>query len=212
MAPSGDESRQEEPGEITRWLSRLRAGDEGALERLVPLLYDELRRLARERLRAERAEHTLTPTALVHEAYLRLTEQRRIPSGSRLEFFAAASKTMFRVLVDHARTRTRQKRGGAGTPVPLEEVEPFLTERASEELLEMEDALRRLAQLEARAARIVELKFFGGLSAEEIATLLGVSLRTVERDWQTARAWLRKEVGARLAVSDDGFGGPLARE
>lgn len=199
-------------GEITRWLSRLRAGDEGALERLVPLLYDELRRLARERLRSERAEHTLTPTALVHEAYLRLTEQRRIPAGSRLEFFAAASKTMFRVLVDHARTRTRQKRGGVGTPVPLEEVEPFLTERASEELLEMEDALRRLSQLEARAARIVELKFFAGLTAEEIATLLGVSLRTVERDWQTARAWVRKEVGARLAASDDGFGGPLARE
>lgn len=132
-------------------------------------------------------------------AYLRLTEQRRIPAGSRLGFFAAASKTMFRVLVDHARSRKRQKRGGPEAPVPLEEVEPFLSERASEEVLEMADALRRLEALEARAARIVELKFFGGLSSEEIALLLGVSLRTVEREWQAARAWLRKEVGPRVA-------------
>ncbi len=183
-----------ESGEITRWLEGVQRGEEGALERLVPLLYDELRRLARERLRGERAAHTLTPTALVHEAYFRLVEQRRLPAASRLDFLAAASKTMFRVLVDHARSRRRQKRGGAAEPLPLDEMAPLLTPRASEEVLALEEALGRLAAREERVARIVELKFFGGLSFDEIATLLAVSERTVQRDWQTARAWLRREL------------------
>lgn len=217
MATDSEESRHEtlhgEPGEITRWLEGLRSGEAGALERLVPLLYEELRRMARDRLRGERSEHTLSPTALVHEAYLRLSDQRRIPAGNRLEFFAAASRTMFRVLVDHARGRSRRKRGGAEAPVPLDEVAPFLSDRGSEEVLEMADALKRLEAMEPRAARIVELKFFAGLSGEEIAQLLGVSGRTVERDWQAARAWLRKEVGAGLVASAAvGFQAPLSRE
>ncbi len=189
-------------GEVTHWLGRLRQGDRAALDRLVPLLYDELRRLARERLRGERAEHTLETTALVHEAYFRLLGQRRIDAGDRLAFFAAASNTMRRVLIDYARARRRDKRGGGVAPVPLEDVEGLLSERAAEEALAVDAALERLAREAPRAARVVELRIFGGLTLEEIAVLLAISTKTVQRDWEAARAWLRKEIRGDAAPAD----------
>lgn len=186
------------PSEVTHWLHRLRDGDPDALERLVVLLYDELRQAARRRLRAERAEHTLNTTALVHETYLRLVDQRRVEAADRSEFVGVAAATMRRVLVDYARARLRHKRGGGVSPVPLEEAEPLLGEHEAEELLALHDALDRLERVEPRAARVVEHRFFGGLQLAETAAVLGVSTKTVQRDWTTARAWLRKEVGAGL--------------
>lgn len=185
-------------GEITRWLEGLRKNEPGALDKVVGLLYDELRRLARQRLRGERTAHTLDTTALVHEAYLRLFREPRIDAATRGDFFAVASNTMWRVLVDYARSRRRQKRGGGESPVPLEEVEPFLSERAVDEVLELEPALERLRVMQPRAAAVVEMHFFGGLTMEEIASHLSVSPKTVQRDWQAARAWLRKEVASAI--------------
>ena len=181
-------------GEITRALQRLRDGEEGSLDEAVRLLYDELRRLARQRLRAERTGHTLDTTALVHEAYLRLFQQHAIDAATRADFFAVASNTMRRVLVDYARTRSRHKRGGGQQPVPLDDVAPFLTDSAAEEVLNLDEALDRLRTLQPRAVHVVEMHFFGGIAFNEIATILGVSDKTVQRDWQAARAWLRKEV------------------
>lgn len=160
------------------------------------LLYDELRLLARQRLRDERSEHTLDTTALVHEAYLRLFQQQALDARTRADFFAIASNTMRRVLVDYARARRRQKRGGGQPMVPLDEVAPFLTDRAAEEALGIDDALERLRAMEPRAVKVVEMHFFGGLTLAEIAGLLDLSEKTVQRDWQAARAWLRKEIRA----------------
>jgi len=199
------------PGEVTLWLARLREGSEEALARLVPLLYDALRRLARQRLRSEREGHTLDTAALVNEAYLRLVDQRRIAAQDRSEFFAAASRTMRRVLVDYARTRKRDKRGGGATPVPLEAVEEFLTERAADETLALDEALQRLEAAQPRAARVVELRFFGGLTLDEAAALLGVSSKTVQRDGDAAMAWLRKEV-RRSLDGDVRIEAPVSRE
>jgi RNA polymerase sigma factor (TIGR02999 family) len=190
-------------GEVTRCLARLREGDRAALDLLVPLLYDELRRLARERLRGERPGHTLETTALVHEAYFRLLEQRRIDAGDRLDFFAVASNTMRRVLIDHARARKRQKRGGGAEAVPLDDVPGLLSDRAADEALAVDAALDRLAADSPRAARVVELRIFGGLTLEEIATVLDVSAKTVQRDWEAARAWLRKEIRGELPGDGD---------
>lgn len=199
--PAGDPRASD--GEVTRWLARLRDGDRAALDRLVPLLYDELRRLARERLRGERPGHTLETTALVHEAYFRLLEQRRIDAGDRLDFFAVASNTMRRVLIDHARARKRQKRGGGAEAVPLDDVPGLLSDRAAEEALAVDAALDRLAADSPRAARVVELRIFGGLTLEEIATVLAVSSKTAQRDWEAARAWLRKEIRGGLPGDGD---------
>ncbi len=195
-------SNMDSGGEITVWLGRLRDGSPEALDRLVPLLYEDLRRLARQRLRAERTGHTLDTTALVNEAYLRLVDQRRIAAGDRSEFFAAASRTMRRVLVDYARARQRAKRGGGVAPVPLAAVEEFLSEKAADETLALDEALARLEQVQPRAARVVELRFFGGLTLAEAAELLGVSAKTVQRDGDAAMAWLRKEVRSALALPD----------
>ena len=183
-------------GEITRGLERLRHGDAESLDRVVTLLYDELRRLARQRLREERSSHTLETTALVHEAYLRLFQQESIDARTRADFFAVASNTMRRVLVDYARARRRHKRGGGQSAVPLEEVEAFLTDQAAEEVLHLDAALEKLRSMQPRAVKVVELHFFGGLSLVEIAATLDLSEKTVQRDWQAARAWLRKEVRA----------------
>ena len=182
-------------GEITRGLERLRQGDAGSLDQVVALLYDELRRLARQRLRDERSEHTLDTTALVHEAYLRLFPQQAFDARTRADFFAIASNTMRRVLVDYARARRRQKRGGGQAMVPLDEVAPFLTDRAAEEVLGLDEALDRLRAMQPRAVKVVEMHFFGGVTLAEIAGLLDLSEKTVQRDWQAARAWLRKEIG-----------------
>jgi len=181
-------------GEVTIWLARLRDGSPEALDRLVPLLYDDLRRLARQRLRSEREGHTLDTAALVNEAYLRLVGQRRVSAGDRSEFFAAASRTMRRVLVDYARARRRAKRGGGVEPLPLDAVAEFLSERVADETLALDAALARLESAHPRAAQVVELRFFGGLTLDEAAGVLGVSGKTVQRDGEAAMAWLRKEV------------------
>jgi RNA polymerase sigma factor (TIGR02999 family) len=187
------------PGEVTQWLSRLREGDAAALDQVVAVLYDELRLVARARLRAERPDHTLSPTALVNEVYLRLLGQHRIDASGRTEFFAVAARTMRRVLVDAARTRKRLKRGGNQERVPLEDVDAALSIREADELLALEAALERLAAQDPRAAEVVEKRFFAGLTLEETAASLGVSTKTVQRDWLAARAWLRKEVAKELA-------------
>ena len=187
-------------GEVTEWLGKLKRGEPGALEKLVPMLYGELRRIARENLRRERAQHTLRTTALVNEAYLRLLGGGPISVEDRSRFFGAVSRAMQRVLADYARARRRKKRGSGQAPIPLEEVEPFLSEQQAEEILALEDALNRLEKLDGRAAKVVRLRFFAGLTIEEIAQSFQLSERTVRRDWITARAWLRKEVAADLGI------------
>lgn len=167
---------------------------------LVPRVYDELRRLARRHLRAERRGHTLRTTALVHEAYLRLAEQHSLEGSERVQFFAAASTTMRRVLVDYARRHKRLKRGGGGEHVALDEVAELLTDEDCTELVALDDALDRLARMNPRAAAVVQSRFFVGLSLDETAGMLGVSSKTVQRDWIAARAWLRKEVAYELGL------------
>lgn len=182
-------------GEITHWLHQLRRGDQAALDRLMPLIYDDLRRLARGRLARERAGHTLSPTALVNECYLNLVRQRELKPDSRGDFFAVAANVMRRLLVDHARSRRAAKRGGGAPPIPLEELDTFLGDDGAEELLALDDALRRLAQTNPRGAEVVQHRFFAGLTLAESARVLGVSSKTVQREWTTSIAWLRKEVG-----------------
>jgi RNA polymerase sigma factor (TIGR02999 family) len=196
--PGPDDEEAGDP--IVAGLAALQRGDPGALDRLVPLLYDDLRRVAHYSLRAERDGHTLGTTALAHEAYMRLSTQRQLRPSDRAAFFAAASNTMRRILVDYARGRRRQKRGSGADPVPLDESEPMLSERAVDETLVLDDALNRLEATYPRAARVFEQRLFGGLSVEEISEMLGISLKTVQRDWEAARAWLRKEVGRNLDV------------
>jgi RNA polymerase sigma factor (TIGR02999 family) len=183
-------------------LRELAGGRPEALERVVHLLYDDLRALARQRLRSERPDHTLGATALVNEAYLRLVRQSRIDAASRTRFFAVAATTMRRVLVDHARARKRAKRGGTHEHVPLDDAEWLLTDDEAEELLALEDAVTRLGQAHPRAAEVVELRFFSGLGVEEIAGLWQCSTKTVQRDWVAARAWLRKEVAHDLGLPE----------
>ncbi len=190
----------EKPGEVTRLLHCLGRGEREALDDLMPLLYGELRRIARENLRRERPDHTLVTTALVHEAYLRLLGGGKVSVADRGQFFGAASRTMRRVLVEYARARKRLKRGGGATPVPLDEAKAYLTTRQADEILALDDALVRLAEVDDRAAKVVQLRFFTGLDLREVATALGISVRTVRRDWISARAWLRKEVASDLDV------------
>lgn len=167
-------------------------------DELVTRLYDELRMLARAHLRRERTGHTLETAGLVNEAYLRLALQPGVEGMDRARFFAVASATMRRVLVDYARKRKRQKRGGGQIPVPLEEVEALLTERDADELLALDEVLERFEAINPRGAAVVRHRFFAGLSLEETAGLLGISSKTVQREWVAARAWLRKEVAREL--------------
>ena len=185
------------PTSVTLWLGRLREGDPEALERVLPMVYDELRVLARAQLRGERPDHTLSPTALVHEAYMRLAGREELSPTNRHHFFAVAAQAMRRVLIDYARTRNRKKRGAGESPVTVE-LALLAGETEAEDLLALDDAIERLAQANERAARVVEQRFFAGLTLEEVAEVLGVSLKTVQRDWTVARAWLRKEIGAQL--------------
>lgn len=160
-------------------------------------MHDDLRRLARQRMRNERSGHTLSTTALVNECYLRLIQNRQLAAEDRGEFLALVSQTMRRLLVDHARSRKRLKRGGASAmQVPLEEVAEWLTDGEAEEVLRLDEALENLRRLDARTAQVVELRFFGGLSVGETAEILKVSTKTVQRTWVAARAWLRKEIGS----------------
>ncbi|MGO8793159.1 MAG: sigma-70 family RNA polymerase sigma factor [Terriglobia bacterium] len=181
------------PGDITLLLTELQVGNRAAESKLVPLVYDELRRLARRYMRGERADHTLQPTALVHEAYLRLLGQRDVQWQNRAHFFGVAAQLMRRILVDHARAHRAEKRGGDEPKVTLDTVFVF-TEAKGADLVAVDEALTRLTERDPRQGRIVELRFFGGLTEEEAAEVLGVSTRTVKRDWKVARAWLYKEV------------------
>jgi RNA polymerase sigma factor (TIGR02999 family) len=181
------------PESVTDLLVAWGDGDAAALDQLVPLVNAELRRLARGYMRRERQGHTLQTTALVNEAYLKLVEQRRVRWQNRAHFLAIAAQQMRRILVDHARKRQYQKRGGGALQVTLGEAEGLAVERAPD-LVALDEALAALAEFDPRRARVVELKFFGGLTTEEAAEALGVSTTTVERDWTVARAWLHKTV------------------
>jgi len=179
--------------EVTALLGELAKGNADAGPRLIPLVYEELRRMADRYMRRERSDHTLQTTALVHEAYLKLVDQHSVTWQSRAHFFGVAAQVMRRVLVDHARGHIREKRGGGVVPVSLDEAMVVSPER-SEEFLELDRALDRLAALDSRQAKIVELRFFGGLTVEETAEILGISPKTVKRDWAVAKAWLHGEL------------------
>ena len=179
---------------VTQLLRNWNQGDERAASELFPIVYEELRRLARRYMSHERPEHTLQTTALIHEAYLRLVDQRRTQWRNRAQFFAVAAQMMRRILVDYARRRAYQKRGGTSVNVFLEENALVAPERG-QEIVALDSALGRLAAIDARKARVVELRYFGGLETQEIADVLGISAVTVTRDWKMARAWLRQELG-----------------
>jgi RNA polymerase sigma-70 factor (ECF subfamily) len=180
-------------GDITRLLVRLKSGDQEAQSQLIPLVYSELRRLAAHYMKGERPDHTLQATALVHEAFLRLVGAEDIDWQSRAHFFAVAAQTMRRILVDYARAKTAERRGGHGTKLSLETAIVYSPEQ-SEEIVALDAALERLEVWDSRQCRVVELRFFGGLSLEETAEVLGISTRTVKRDWSMARAWLHAEL------------------
>jgi RNA polymerase sigma factor (TIGR02999 family) len=169
------------------------SGDQQAREQMLPLIYDELRRLAASYLRRERPDHTLQPTALVHEAYMRLIDQRQVDWSNRAQFIGLAAVMMRRILVNHARDRIAAKRGGSAERVPLTIVAEQIG-APEVDLLGLDEALDRLAALDGRKSRIVELKFFGGLTMDEIAATVGMSRATVERDWTFARAWLYRAI------------------
>jgi len=180
------------PGEVTRLLNELRNGDRTAEVKLMPLVYDELRRRAAHYMQGERRDHTLQPTALVHEAYLRLVEQREVPEN-RTHFLAVAAQLMRRILVDHARARQADKRPAPEQRISLDKALIFSEDRSSE-FLALHEALERLAQWDPRQSRIVELRYFGGLSVEETAQVVGLSGTQVKREWSHAKAWLRGEL------------------
>ncbi len=181
--------------EVTVALAAWSAGDREALARVLPQIYDELRALAAQHLRKERAGHTLQPTALVNEAFLRLSGRDRVHVQARVQFLAVAAQAMRRVLVDHARRRHAGKRGGHDERVPLTEVAGGELAAAPQlDVVDLDEALVRLAALDPRQAQVVELKFFAGMEVEEIAAALDVSASTVRREWRMARAWLRREL------------------
>jgi RNA polymerase sigma factor (TIGR02999 family) len=193
-----DENRLTTP-DVTTLLHAWGAGDRSALDALVPLVYAELRAQASRALRRESAGHTLQPTALVHEAYLRLADQARVTLRDRAHFFGVAARCMRQILVDHARVRGAAKRGGSadGAPVSLTLHDADAVSRVpSAEVLAIDEALERLAAIDPDQARLVELRYFAGLSIEESAAALGVSAATVKREWAVARAWLRRELTA----------------
>jgi RNA polymerase sigma factor (TIGR02999 family) len=184
------------PGaQVTRLLEAWQRGDSRAGDALVPLVYAELRRIAAAKLQIERASHTLQPTALVHEAWLRLMQQHGASWQNRAQFFAIATQAMRRILVDHARRRRAAKRGDGHVNVDMDEVESVIASPLPDDrLIALDEALGQLAAVDERQARIVELRFFGGLSVDETAHVLDISPSTVKREWATARAWLFREV------------------
>lgn len=182
---------------VTELLVKARAGDDAALAHVFPLIYEELHRLAQQQLKREPDGHTLSPTALVHEAYMRLIDYSRMEWNGKAHFMAVASTAMRRILVDHARSHRSAKRGGALRRVPIESVELGADDRA-ELLIAVDEALGRLKEIDARQAQVVECRFFGGMTEEETAEALGIGLRTAKRDWAKAKAWLHRE------IADDG--------
>jgi RNA polymerase sigma-70 factor, ECF subfamily len=186
---------QQSTASVTELLVRARAGDASALAAVFPLIYTELHRLASHQLRQEPDGHTLSPTALLHEAYIRLIDYTRMEWNGRSHFLAVASTAMRRILVDHARSHRSEKRGGALRRVPLDSADLPPEERA-ELLIALDDALGRLKALDVRQARVVECRFFGGMTEDETAEALGIGLRTVKRDWARARSWLYRDIYA----------------
>jgi RNA polymerase sigma factor (TIGR02999 family) len=184
--------------EITQLLAHWTEGHPQALERLVPLVYPELRRMARRQMARENPNHTLQTSALINEAYLKLLDRQETDWQNRAHFFAVAAQVMRHILIDHARRHLYDKRGGGAQHVPLEEAEIIKAERG--ELIALDEALRGLAQLDPRRSQIVELKFFGGLSAEEIGEVLSISPATVQREWRAAKAWLRHTMANQTSV------------
>jgi RNA polymerase sigma factor (TIGR02999 family) len=185
--------------DVTILLKRMQRGDKTAVEKLLPLVLGEMKRLARNYMKSERVGHTLQPTALVNEAYLRLAGYQRMDWQSRSHFIGVAASVMRQLLIDYSRKRLAQKRGGEYEVVPLEEGRMLLTRAQSEELLELDEALKELSAKNPRHAKIVELRHFGGLSVEETAEALGISPVTVKRDWALARAWLRARLEGKLS-------------
>jgi RNA polymerase sigma-70 factor, ECF subfamily len=183
-------------GEVTQLLHGVRMGDESAVDRLAPLVYEELRRVARGIFRRERADHTLQPTALVHEVFMKLVDESDVNWQSRAHFMAIAARAMRRVLVDHSRAQSAEKRGGGNELVPLDQAVVYSEDRSPEILL-LDRALDELAALDPRQARIVELRFFGGLTGEEIAEAVGISTATVTRELRVAQAWLYRAMSGK---------------
>lgn len=187
--------------DVTELLRQWSNGSEAALERLMPLVYEECRQIAARQMRGERDEHTLSPSALVNELYLRLVEQRRTTWSNRAHFFGIAAQLMRRVLVDHARARLAGKRDGGRLVVSLEAADGVATPSPLTDVLAIDEALQRLGSMDPDQLRIVELRFFGGLTVEETAHVLDRSPRTVKREWQLAKAWLFRELSERSTAS-----------
>ena len=193
LTPLGTYVEAHSTHEVTLLLQRWRDGDEAALDDLMPIVYEALRQLAHRHLQHERAGHTLSTTALVHEAYLNLVGQAALTLQNRGHFFAIASRVMRRVLIWYARRRNAEKRGAGQPALPLDGVS-LATSMKVDELLALDQAMARLEAMDERLCRVVECRFFGGLSVQETGDALGISPATVKRDWQTARAWLRREL------------------
>lgn len=190
------------PQQITQLLLAWGNGDRAALETLMPLVYDELRKVAARHMRRQRPDHSLQTTALVNEAYMRLIDSSQVRWQNRAHFFAVSAQLMRRILVDFARSRTNLKRGGAAQQVTLDEALVIAPERGTD-LLALDEALTKLAELNPRQAQVVELRYFGGLNEEETAEALKVSLRTVQRDWKLARLWLYRELSSEQALPEE---------
>jgi RNA polymerase sigma factor (TIGR02999 family) len=185
------------PQNVTQLLIGWSKGDKEALDTLVPLVYDELRRQASRYLRRERVGHTLQTTALIHEAYLRLIDQKNVHWQNRAHFFGIAAQLMRRILVDHARTKKRAKRGGSNIRVSFDEAN-VMVQGQDLDIVALDEALERLTEIDEQQSRIVELRFFSGLTVEETAEVLGISPATVKRDWSMAKAWLHREISREL--------------
>ena len=179
--------------EVTQLLIQWSNGDKAALDKLMPLIYGELRQLARHYMKSERSGHTLQTTALVNEAYLRLINRKQVQWQNRAHFFAIAAQLMRSILVDHARSHAYAKRGGGARKIALDDAMAVSQQRATE-VVALDDALKRLAEIDPQQSRIVEMKFFGGLTIEETAEVLGLSPATIKREWRTAKAWLYHEL------------------
>jgi RNA polymerase sigma factor (TIGR02999 family) len=187
-----------DPQHVTQWLAAWRHGDDHARDQLFAAVYPQLRQIASRFLQHERGDHTLEPTALVNELALRLLGAEPIAYSDRTHFFALAAQMMRRILIDHARARVAEKRGGVQQRVNLSSVEEWQAAPQSEDVLTLDEALSKLEQADGRAAKVVELRFFGGLREQEVADVLGVSVITVKRDWKVARAWLVDQLQSRL--------------
>lgn len=181
---------------ITQMLIDLTDGNQEVVNQILPHIYDELRRLAGSYLRRERSDHTLQPTALVHEAYMKLIDQKQVKWQNRAHFFGIAAQVMRRILMDHARKHLANKRGGNAEVLPLEEEILIVSNDRSNDLIALDDALEELGKMDPQKARIVELRYFGGLSIEETAEVIGVSVPTINRQWRLAKAWLYSQLAA----------------